>query len=58
MVAPAVVGVDVGPGVHTVKFSYSGYGRYTLLFVLALLVFVALAVVPSLWRRHRRTATV
>jgi hypothetical protein len=58
MVAPALVGVDVGPGVHTVTFSYGGYGRYTLLFLLALLVFVALAVGPTLWRRYRRTATV
>jgi hypothetical protein len=53
-----LVGVDVGPGVHTVRFSYGGYGTYNLLFLLALLVFVALAVVPSLWRRHRRTTTV
>jgi hypothetical protein len=58
MVAPALVGVDVGPGVHTVRFSYGGYGTYNVLFLLALLVFVALAVVPSLWRRHRRTTTV
>jgi hypothetical protein len=58
MVAPALVGVDVGPGVHTVRFSYGGYGRYTPLFVLALLVFVALAAGPSLWRRSRRAATV
>jgi hypothetical protein len=58
MVAPALVGVDVGPGVHTVRFSYGGYGGYTLLFLLALVVFLALAVGPSLWRRHRRTTTV
>jgi hypothetical protein len=58
MVAPALVGVDVGPGVHTVRFSYVGYGRYTLLFLLALLVFVVLVVGPSVWRRYRRTTTV
>ncbi len=29
MVAPAVVGVDVGPGTHTVTFSYGGYGSYS-----------------------------
>jgi hypothetical protein len=58
MVAPALVGVDVGPGVHTVTFSYGGYGTYNLLFLLALLVFAALAVGPSLWHRYRRTATV
>ena len=58
IVAPALVGVDVGPGVHVVRFTYRGYGRYTLLFLLALLVFVALAVGPSLWRRLRRVGTV
>ena len=36
MVAPALVGVVVGPGVHTVTFSYGGYGSYPALFVLAL----------------------
>ena len=40
MVAPALVGVVVGPGVHTVTFSYDGYGSYTALFVLALVVLV------------------
>jgi hypothetical protein len=58
MVAPALVGVDVGPGVHTVRFTYGGYGRYDLLFLLAVLVFVALAVGPSLWRRSRGVGTV
>ncbi len=33
MVAPALVGVVVGPGVHTVAFSYAGYGSYDVLFV-------------------------
>jgi uncharacterized membrane protein YfhO len=58
MVAPAVVGVDVGPGVHTVTFAYGGYGSYVPLFVLALAVFVLLAIGPFLWRRVRRTTTV
>lgn len=58
MVAPALVGVDVGPGVHTVRFSYGGYGRYNLLFLLALLVFVALLAGPSVWRRWRGLGTV
>ena len=38
MVAPALVGVVVGPGVHTVAFTYDGYGSYTALFVLAFVV--------------------
>jgi Bacterial membrane protein YfhO len=51
MVAPALVGVVVGPGVHTVVFSYGGFGWYPTLFVLALLVFVGLAAGPFVWRR-------
>ncbi len=53
MVAPALVGVVVGPGVHTVAFSYGGYGSYDALFVLALAVLAVLAVAPVLWRRAR-----
>ncbi len=55
MVAPALVGVAVGPGVHTVAFSYGGYGSYDALFVLALAVFVVLAAAPVVWRRVRRS---
>jgi hypothetical protein len=60
MVAPAVVGVVVGSGVHTVTFSYAGYGSYVPLFVLAVLVFVVLALAPiaSRWYRRRRADTV
>jgi len=54
MVAPALVGVVVGPGVHTVTFSYAGYGSYVPLFVLALVVLVILALAPLVWRRVRR----
>jgi hypothetical protein len=54
MVAPALVGVVVGPGRHTVTFSYAGFGSYTALFALTLVVLVGLAVGPWLWRRARR----
>ena len=53
MVAPALVGVVVGPGTHTVTFSYAGYGSYNALFVLALVVLLVLAVAPLVWRRTR-----
>ena len=56
MVAPALVGVVVGPGVHTVTFNYTGYGSYTALFILALAVLVVLALGPVVWRRMRRSA--
>jgi len=54
MVAPALVGVVVGPGVHRVAFRYGGYGSYDALFVLGLAVFAALALAPLVWRRVRR----
>jgi len=54
MVAPALVGVVVGPGVHTVVFSYSGYGSYDALLALALTVLVVLAAAPFVWERVRR----
>ena len=53
MVAPALVGVVVGPGTHTVTFSYGGYGSYDALFVLALVVLAVLALAPLVWRRVR-----
>ena len=56
MVAPAVVGVDVGPGVHSVTFRYGGYGSYVPLFVLALVVLVALGVATYFGWRRRVTA--
>jgi hypothetical protein len=55
MVAPALVGVVVGSGVHTVTFSYAGYGSYTALFVLAFVVLAGLALAPLGWRRLRRS---
>ena len=57
MVAPALVGVVVGPGVHTVAFSYSGYGSYDALLALALAVLVVLAVAPFVWGWVRRART-
>ncbi len=58
MVAPALVGVVVGPGVHRVAFRYSGYGSYDGLFVLALVVLAILALAPIIWRRTRGSTTV
>jgi hypothetical protein len=51
MVAPALVGVVVGAGVHAVTFSYAAYGAYDALFALALVVFALLALAPLIWRR-------
>ncbi len=38
MIAPALVGTDVGPGTHRITFRYRGYGGYPGLFVLCGLV--------------------
>jgi hypothetical protein len=54
MVAPALVGVVVGQGVHTVTFVFAGYGSYIPLLVLALLVFALLLFGPTLWHWFRR----
>ena len=54
MVAPALVGVVVGPGTHTVAFRYGGYGSYDALLVLALAVFAVMAAAPWLVRAVRR----
>ena len=45
MVAPALVGVGVKPGVHTVRFVYRGFPDYLQLLVLSASAFVALVVV-------------
>jgi hypothetical protein len=51
MVAPALVGVVVGSGLHTVTFTYDGYGSYGALILLALVVLAFLAIAPTAWRR-------
>ena len=46
MMAPSLVGVEVGPGRHVVRFRYASYGAYPGLFVIGLLVVLALTIVP------------
>lgn len=54
MLAPALVGVRVGPGTHLVDFTYRGFGLYPALFGLALAVFVVLGLALMLGRRRRQ----
>jgi len=54
MVAPALVGVTVAPGVHRVVFTYRGFGSYPLLFAVALATLLAVGIGPVLWRRRRK----
>jgi Bacterial membrane protein YfhO len=53
MVAPALVGVPVGPGAHRVVFQYNGFGSYNALWVLGALVLLIAVIAPPLWRRSR-----
>lgn len=52
MVAPALVGVTVTPGYHTVVFSYVGYSNYPLLFGIALITLIGVGVGWLRWRRY------
>jgi hypothetical protein len=54
MIAPALVGVTVGPGVHRIEFHYVGYGSYDVLWVLSVGSIVVLALGPYVGRRLRR----
>jgi hypothetical protein len=51
MIAPALVGVTVAPGLHHVVFEYHGYGSYPLLFVVGLLTLLGILAVPRVRRR-------
>jgi hypothetical protein len=60
MVAPALVGVTVGPGEHTVSFEYVGYAEYGLLFAAGGAVLVAGAAWPlilAVRRGRKRTSS-
>jgi len=47
MLAPALVGVAVPPGLHHVLFRYAGFGGYPPLLALAVADLLALAVITS-----------
>ena len=52
MLAPALIGVSVGPGVHHVVFSYHGYAAYPLDLTVAAITLVAVGVGEVWWRRR------
>ena len=56
MLAPALPAVRVGPGVHTITFSYEGFGLYPALFAVLVVTLVALVWAGPLdgWSRLRR----
>jgi hypothetical protein len=51
MVAPALVGVTVTPGRHTVVFAFKGYSSYPLLFLICFLTLLGFGAGPTVWRR-------
>jgi hypothetical protein len=52
IVAPSLVGVKVGPGVHRIVFAWSGFAYYDVLDVIALLTLGGAGAVA--WRRRKR----
>ena len=50
MMAPSIVGVEVGPGQHRIRFSYRAYPHYPLLITVGILTLIAL----RLWPDRRR----
>lgn len=51
MMAPGLVGVEVGPGRHVIRFHYAPYNRYPLLFALGALALIALIGFERGWFR-------
>ncbi len=54
MIAPALVGVTVSPGVHRVEFHYVGFGSYDQLWILSIAALALVALGPTLWRSIRQ----
>jgi hypothetical protein len=54
MIAPALVGVTVAPGRHRVLFAYASFPWYGLLFLVAFLAVVGLAIGEQVARRATR----
>jgi len=54
MVAPALIGVTVAPGEHSVVFQFNGYSSYPTLFVIGFLTILLFGVSATLWRRLTR----
>jgi hypothetical protein len=50
MMAPSIVGVEVGPGQHQIRFSYRAYGHYPSLLTIGALTLLAL----GMWPERRR----
>jgi hypothetical protein len=57
MMAPSLVGVEVGPGHHSVELRYAPYGAYPALFAIGILTALALAVLPRRASFARRLAS-
>ena len=58
MIEPALLGIVVPSGTHTVRFAYGGYGRYWLLFAISLSAPVVLATCAFSTRRRKRTPAI
>jgi hypothetical protein len=52
MVAPALVGVTVTPGQHTVVFQFKGYSSYPMLLLVGFLTLALFGISATFWRRN------
>jgi len=55
MLAPSLVGVDIPPGKHEVRFRYKPYSHYPLLLAIGALTLLGLALVPRHYAALRRS---
>jgi hypothetical protein len=53
MLAPAIVGVKVEPGFHTIAFQYVGFKYYTLLFIVSFVSFVGTIIFIKVKKQSR-----
>jgi putative flippase GtrA len=54
MVAPALVGVTVAPGQHSVVFQFVGYSSYSILYVVGFLTLLLFGISGTVWLRISR----
>ncbi len=54
MLSPALMGVEVSAGRHSVVFTYHGFAEYPELYLVALLALAGVGLGPWWWRRSRR----
>jgi hypothetical protein len=58
MMAPSLVGIDVPPGRHDIRFKYKPYPHYAILLAIGVLTLLALVLVPRREKIRERVAAI